>query len=305
MRYFSLSSYFKRVFGMRVSKISVDAGFTCPNRDGRKGEGGCIYCNNLAFTGPTAKRELHIEEQIRRAIGGREGLFIIYFQPFTNTYADPDFLRKLFEIPLSFKNVAGISIGTRPDCLGEDVVKVLRELHSKTHLWVELGLQSASDETLRKINRGHTVDDFLKAVDLLKRAGIRTCVHVIIGLPGEGMEDFLRTGSLLAHLRVEGVKFHNIQVLKDTRLEEMHMRGEFIPLSLEEYVEAVTGILEILPPYTVIHRLAGEADAHYIVAPQWARSKQTILSSIQRRLEELDTWQGKKFAMREDIFSMK
>ncbi len=295
MRYNSFSSHLKRVFGTKVKRISVDAGFTCPNRDGKKGFGGCVYCNNLAFTGKTADRRLTVEQQVRNAIRNRDELFLVYFQPYTNTYSSPSFLEKLFTDVLKIKNVVGIAIGTRPDCMDEDVLKVIEKLNKLTYLWVELGLQSASDITLELINRGHTVKDFVDCVEKLKKLGVRTCAHIIIGLPQETHEDFLKTGSLLSELRVEGVKFHNIQVLKDTKLEEIYKAGQFEPIGMEEYVKAVVEILEILPETTVIHRLAGEADPKYLITPEWAFSKWKILSEIRKELEKRDTWQGKRF----------
>jgi radical SAM protein (TIGR01212 family) len=295
MRYLSFSSHLKQVFGRKVIRIPVDAGFTCPNRDGKKGTGGCIYCNNLAFTGKTADRNLPVEEQVKRAIKDRDGLFLVYFQPYTNTYSSPSFLERIFTDVLKIKNVVGIAIGTRPDCIDDDVLKVIEKLNRLTYLWVEVGLQSASDKTLELINRGHTVKDFIECVEKLKRIGVKTCAHIIIGLPGENREDFLRTGALLSELRVEGVKFHNIQVLKDTKLEEIYKKGAFKPIELEEYVRTVVDILEVLPESTVIHRLAGEADPKWLVAPDWAFSKWKILSEIRKELERRDTWQGKKF----------
>jgi len=294
MRYLSFSSHLKKIFGRRVIRISVDAGFTCPNRDGKKGTGGCIYCNNLAFTGKTADRRLSVEEQVRKATENRDELFLVYFQPYTNTYSSPSFLEKLFTDVLKIKNVVGIAIGTRPDCIDEDILRVIEKLNRMTYLWVELGLQSASDRTLELINRKHSVKDFIECVERLKKIEVKTCAHIIIGLPGENSEDFLRTGALLSELRVEGVKFHNIQVLKDTKLEEIYKKGDFKPIEMEEYVNSVVDILEILPETTVIHRLAGEADPKWLIAPEWAFSKWKILSEIKKELERRDTWQGKR-----------
>jgi radical SAM protein (TIGR01212 family) len=294
MRYLSFSSHLKKIFGRRVIRISVDAGFTCPNRDGKKGTGGCIYCNNLAFTGKTADRRLSVEEQVRNATENRDELFLVYFQPYTNTYSSPSFLEKLFTDVLKIKNVVGIAIGTRPDCIDEDILRVIEKLNRMTYLWVELGLQSASDRTLELINRKHSVKDFIECVERLKKIEVKTCAHIIIGLPGENREDFLRTGALLSELRVEGVKFHNIQVLKDTKLEEIYKKGDFKPIEMEEYVNSVVDILEILPETTVIHRLAGEADPKWLIAPEWAFSKWKILSEIKKELERRDTWQGKR-----------
>jgi len=297
MRYLSFSSHLKKIFGRRVTRIPVDAGFTCPNRDGKKGTGGCIYCNNLAFTGKTAERGLPVEEQVRNAIRNRDELFLVYFQPYTNTYSSPSILEKVFTDVLKIKNVIGIAIGTRPDCIDDEILKVIEKLNRMTYLWVELGLQSASDKTLEFINRGHTVRDFIDCVERLKKIGVKTCAHIIIGLPGEGHEDFLRTGALLSELRIEGIKFHNIQVLKDTRLEEIYKKGDFKPIEMEEYVNSVVDILEILPETTVIHRLAGEADSKFLIAPEWAFSKWKIISEIKKELEKRDTRQGKKLGV--------
>lgn len=295
MRYLSFSSHLKEKFGGAVKRVPVDAGFTCPNRDGKKGIGGCIYCNNLAFVGKSARRELPVEEQVKNAIKNRNGLFIVYFQPYTNTYSSPSFLEKVFTDVLKIKNVVGIAIGTRPDCIDEEVLKVIEKLKEMTYLWVEIGLQSASDRTLECINRGHSVTDFVQSAERLKKIGVNTCAHIIIGLPGENRDDFLRTGTLLSELQIDGVKFHNIQILKETKLEEMYKEGLFKPIGMEEYVKAVVDILELLPERTVIHRLAGEADPKYLVGPDWAFSKWKVIKAIQNELKKRDTWQGKRF----------
>lgn len=295
MRYNNLSSHLRAVFGRRIRKVSVDAGFTCPNRDGTKGIGGCIYCNNSAFTGKTAKRGLDVVEQVRRAVKEGERV-IVYFQPFTNTYAEASVLREMYEKVLSIKEVVGISIGTRADCIDEEIAEILEWLNKRTYLWIEVGLQSASDKTLKLINRGHTVSDFEKAVSELKRRGIKVCAHVIFGLPDETHEDFINTGRFLVKTEVDGVKFHNIQVLKDTELERWYYEGRFLPITLDEYARAVAEVIGLLPENVVIHRVQGDAHPNLIVAPEWAKSKWEIIKAVQKALEELDIWQGKYYS---------
>lgn len=294
MRYYNLSSHIRSLFGKRVRKVSVDAGFTCPNRDGTKGVMGCIFCNNSAFTGKTAIRGLNVVEQVKRHIKKNEGI-IVYFQPYTNTYASVDVLKNMYESVLSIREVVGISIGTRADCIDEDIIDVLEWLNRKTYLWIEIGLQTASNETLKLINRKHTIEDFEKAVFELKKRGIRVCAHVIFGLPNEGYNDFISTGEFLVKTRVNGVKFHNIQVLKDTELERWFHEGRFSPLTLEEYATAVTEVIGLLPPDVVIHRVAGDAHPQMIISPEWAKSKWRIIKAIQGKLEEMNVWQGKYY----------
>ena len=264
LRFNSYGSYLRRRFGCRVSKVNVDGGFTCPNRDGAKGTGGCIYCNNSLLLPPGTQPQIPIEEQMaagmayhRQRLGSEK--FIIYFQKFTNTYAPADRLRDLFSRALDHPDVVGISVGTRPDALEDDALDLLGELAETRYVCVELGLQSMDDVRLKAINRGHTLADYLRTVDRISGRGIELCTHLIYGFPGETREEFLRSADLIASLPVDSVKLHQLHAVTGTRLAEMYYAGEFIPLSHAEYVAAVCDFLERIPPDVAIQRLYGSA----------------------------------------------
>jgi len=301
LRYRSLNSYLREYFGGKVYRVSVDGGFTCPVRDGTKGWRGCIFCNVKSFTPPYAERSKSISEQVRKGAEivkkfKKAEKIIVYFQPYTNTYGEAEKLRKLYyEAIYSHPDVVGLFIGTRPDCLPDDVVDLLDEINSKTFLVVELGLQTANPRTLEIIKRGHTVDDFILATKKLHERGIRVLVHVIIGLPGDGRDDYIKTAELLSELQVFAVKVHPLHVVKFTELEVWYMQGKYTPLTLDEYVDYAVEFLEHLSPSILIARLTGEAPDKFLVAPDWCRNKFLVLNRIQKRLEELNTYQGRKF----------
>lgn len=295
-RYLSFGRYLKDFFGEKVMKVSVDAGFTCPNRDGSKARGGCIYCDNTAFV-PAGSGS--VSEQVREGIvrtgrGGKIRKFIAYFQAHTNTYAPVDKLEALFRQALSVDGVVGLSVGTRPDCVSDEILDMLARLDDETHLWVEYGLQSASDATLERINRGHTRADFVDAVERTRKRGIRTCAHVILGLPGETLENMRDTVGLVANLGMEGIKFHHLHVIRGTALEEMYGKNEVRVLGFDEYSDILVEMLEILPPETVVQRLFGWAPPDLLVAPDWGMNRQQIHAAIDRKMEKRKAKQGKK-----------
>jgi radical SAM protein (TIGR01212 family) len=298
-RYLPFSQHLKEMFGERVYKIGIDAGFTCPNRDGTLGAGGCIYCY-----GNRADQHLVDRSSIKAQIdAGKTALvqrynahkFLAYFQSFTNTYAKPDVLEALYQAALEEDGIVGLSIGTRPDCVDEQVLDVIEELARQSYLWVEYGLQSVHNTTLRVIHRRHGFADFLDAVARTKRRqGIRICVHVILGLPGETRADMVETARTLSELHIDGVKIHSAHVLKGTELERMYLNGEYQPPERDEYIELVCDFLEHLAPEIIIHRLVGDAPRSRYVAPEWCLNKSEALRAIDTELERRNSHQGSR-----------
>lgn len=294
--YNSLSAYLKDRFGCRVYKVTVDTGLSCPNRDGTRGIGGCHFCVSSALLPKAYASGADVKGQLLEGIEyvrkrHKAEKFIAYFQLNTNTHAPIGELESLFRESL-IPEVACLAISTRPDCLGDGVVGLLAGIKKERPLWVELGLQSANDATLGRINRGHTAAEFKDAAMRAAAAGIDVCAHAIIGLPGEAKADIINTMRFIASLPVWGVKFHQLQVLKGTRLEEAWKRGEVETLSIDEYASIVADCLEELPPRMVVHRLCGDAPLRYIVAPKWGGGKFRIIEKITAVLKERKSFQG-------------
>jgi len=299
-RYYDLNTYFQAQFGQRVHKVVVDAGFTCPNRDGAVGRGGCIYCNSRGSGTGAHSRGLSVKAQlessipyIARRFNARK--FIAYFQSFSNTYAPVETLRRVYQEALSVRDVVGLSIGTRPDCVDEPRLGLLQSLARDRLVWVEYGLQSANDATLRRINRGHDLACFQRAVNTTRNRGIRICAHVILGLPGEGRREMMRTAAVIADSGVDGIKLHLLYVIRGTPLERMHREGSYRCLERREYAERVAEFLERIPPGVVVQRLTGDPHRTELVAPAWALEKKLTLAAIRKTLEGRDTWQGKHY----------
>jgi radical SAM protein (TIGR01212 family) len=295
-RYVSFTDHLRQTFARRVHKVCIDAGFTCPNRDGTLAVGGCIYCNNVSFS--PGNRRLSVTEQVERGkrfLRQRYGAeqFIAYFQAYTNTYGDVRLLQGLYDEALACEDVVGLSVGTRPDCVPDAVLDLLADYASRTYLWLELGLESGHDQTLALLNRGHTVAAFDEAVRRAQQRHLRLCAHVILGLPGESPAAMLDTARHLAALRLEAVKLHHLHVVRHTALEKMYRRGEITLLSLEEYATLVVDCLEVLPPDMIIMRLMGDAPRATLVAPSWSLQKQAALRRIAQELARRDTYQGK------------
>ncbi|MEA4901767.1 TIGR01212 family radical SAM protein [Desulfitobacterium sp.] len=297
-RYNTFNRHLRGIFGEKVFKVPLDAGFTCPNRDGTKGSGGCIYCSSRG-SGDFAGEVTHSIEQQFAEVKERmrkkwpKAKYMAYFQAYTNTYAPISKLRRVYEEALNQENVVGISIATRPDCLPEEVLDYLEELNQRTYLWVELGLQSIHDKTMDWVGRGHNYDDFLEGVAALQKRGIRVCVHIILGFPGETYEDMMATAYAVAALKVQGIKIHLLHILKGTPLAEIYQREPFALPTLEEYISLVSDILEVLPKEMVIHRLTGDGAPDELIAPLWSRKKWEVLNAIDQELLKRDTWQGK------------
>ncbi len=297
-RWRSFGSALREQFGCRVHKITVDAGFTCPNRDGTIGHQGCLYCNDRGSGSGAFRQGLSLQAQLEagkarlvRRSGARR--FIAYFQAFSNTYAPVERLRALYLEALTVPDVVGLAIGTRPDCIDDEKLGLLAELARQHLVWIEYGLQSASDVTLARIGRGHDFACFAAAVRATAGRNIRICAHLILGLPGEGLAEMETTARAVARLPIDGVKLHLLYVVRGTRLEPLLQSGEYHPLTQDQYAAMVCNVLEILPPRTIIQRLTGDPHASELVAPLWAVDKAGTLARIRAELARRDSWQGK------------
>jgi radical SAM protein (TIGR01212 family) len=286
-----------RRYGERVHKLAINAGFTCPNRDGSKGRGGCSFCNNVSFS-PNARQEPDIEEQLqsgREVLARRTGAkkFLAYFQAYTNTYANVDDLDRLYRQALSQPDVVGLSVGTRPDCVPPAVLDLLKSYQEEGfEIWLELGLQSAFDHTLERVNRGHSFAEYRTALQAAHSRGLSVCTHLIVGLPGEMPDDSLQSLLRVLDLGVEGLKLHPLHVVKATRLANEWRRGEYQPLKMSDYVDAVVHMVAHTPEDVVYHRLTGTAESRILLAPAWCNWKWRVLNAITHRLEMLDLRQG-------------
>ncbi|MDP2862848.1 MAG: TIGR01212 family radical SAM protein [Desulfobacterales bacterium] len=297
-RFYDLNTYYRNIFGCRVQKITVDAGLSCPNRDGTISTGGCIYCNSKGSGTGAHAGGLSVAEQLesgKAALSRRYKAkkFIAYFQSFSNTYGPVEKLKKLYDEALSVENVAGLSIGTRPDCINEPVLALLENYAKDCLVWIEYGLQSASDKTLLLINRGHDYKCFVNAVEAAKGRGIKICAHVILGLPGEEKKDMLETAEAIAGLGIDGVKIHLLYVVKGTKMESLYLAGKHRCLEQDEYAGLVCDFLELLPEEVVIQRLTGDPHRDELVAPVWSLEKAKTIALIKNTFEKRDSRQGK------------
>lgn len=297
-RYKRFSKFLKEKYGCRVYKIGINAGFSCPNRDGTISEGGCIFCNNEAF----GRAEEPVKEQIEKGIkftSKRYGAkkHIIYFQSYTNTYASPRKLEMLYGVIKDYDSVVGLSIGTRPDCIDDEKLDVIEKFCGDYDLWMEYGLQSTNNKTLDFINRGHSYSDFLDAVELTrKRRDIKISPHVIIGLPGEDAEDFKNTAREMGRLKVDGIKIHPLHVIRDTPLAKLYESGRFTPMSLEEYIDYAASFLEYLWSETVIQRITATCPEDMLLAPGWLNMTGTVINRVNLRLKGINSSQGRLFS---------
>lgn len=297
-RYYSFGQFLKNRFGFKVYKLPVDAGFTCPNRDGKLGYGGCTYCYNPSFSPPLLRGKVSIYDQIQywKKFSRKGKKFLAYFQPYTNTYADVETLRKCYDEALRDKDIIGLCIGTRPDCVPNEVLDLIESYTKNYHIWIEYGLQSVHDRTLLRINRCHNFAQFEDAIRRTQNRNISICVHIIFGLPGETKDDMLETVKVLAKMPIDGIKFHHLQVIKGTKLAEEFKRGQFRALSLSEYVSLVSDAIELLPPHITIHRLIGEVlQGDELIAPKWGLKKHEFISLIDQELVKRDSFQGSRF----------
>lgn len=298
-RYNQFSAHLKNKFGVKVYKITLDAGFSCPNRDGKISTGGCIFCDDGGSFSQAHSNLLPIQEQVN--IGAKNlkerfkaEKFMSYFQAFSNTYKPLNELEKIYNSALNHPDIVGISIGTRPDCIDNEKINLISSYKNDFYTWIEYGLQSAHDKTLERINRGHNYDCFLKAYEKTKEAGINVCVHVIFGL-WETHDEIMHTAQELAKLKVDGVKIHMLCALDNTKLANMYKSGEINFMNEDEYIQTVCDFLEYLPQTTTIHRLAGNGFSKTLIEPKWLNKKFECLNKIDQEFINRNTYQGCKF----------
>lgn len=296
MKYISLSDHLKNKYGTKVYKISLQSGCSCPNRDGTVSTGGCTFCSE-GGSGDFAAPLLPVKEQIRlakmrveskmpKSLEAKDRKYIAYFQSFSNTYGDPEKLRKLYLEAIEDESIVGLSIGTRPDCLGKEILDMLQEINNIKPVWIELGLQTINEKTAEHINRGYKLEVFEKAYRDLKKRNIEVIVHVILGLPGEEKEDMLNTVRYLANLTpaLDGIKLQLLHVLKNTKLAEEYEKEHFKILTMEEYTDLVVDCLKILPKNTVIHRMTGDGPRKLLIEPLWSLDKKRVLNTLHKKI---------------------
>ncbi|HHV27446.1 MAG TPA: TIGR01212 family radical SAM protein [Tissierellia bacterium] len=296
-RYLSLNYELRKTFGTKVIKLSLDGGFTCPNRDGTIGNRGCIFCGEEGSGEFTSSRKLSIKDQIesqKRFLSKKwsEGKYISFFQNFTNTYSTVKDLNKKYSEAISQNGVVGLAIATRPDCLSEEVLKLLEEFNKKTFLWVELGLQTIHGETAKFIRRGYELDCYEKAIMELNKRNIKVVTHLIFGLPNETNKDMLDSVKYISNTNTWGVKFHNLYIQEGTDLYNYYIKNPFHILSIDEYISLVVDSIELLPQNMVVHRLTGDGKKELLVEPRWTLNKLKVLSSIDKELKQRNTYQG-------------
>jgi radical SAM protein (TIGR01212 family) len=297
-RYRKINTFLRGAFGRKVYRVGLCGGFTCPNRDGTRGEGGCIFCNPATSQPLGYVPGMSVTEQLvsgTEYIRERHGVdrFIAYFSDYSTTYADVDDLESLYREAIRFPGVVGLAISTRPDCLSREVLDLLEAIARETFLWVELGVQSAHEASLHRIRRGHSAEETRRAIGRLRERRLPVSAHVILGIPGESAPDMMATAGFVGDTGIQGVKIHNLHVVEDTPLAEEYRRGEYRPLGLPEYIDLVIRFLERLAPHVIVQRISGEAPRRLTVAPEWSVNKLAVMNAIERELERRDTWQGK------------
>jgi len=302
-RFNSYTGYFKKQYGSRVQKLAIDAGFTCPNRDGTKGRGGCTFCNNNAFNPSYCHPGKSIIEQLREGIefhrkryrGANQ--YLAYFQAYSNTYDHLDRLKKIYEEALKYPDVIGLAIATRPDCIRDELLDYLSELSEQYYIIIEYGVETCQNRILEKVNRGHTFEDSVKAIRITAKRGIRQGAHFIIGLPEETDSEIITGLKFVSGLPLNNIKFHQLQIVRNTLMAEEYEKNPdgFKLYSIEEYLDLMVRIVEILNPEFVIERIAGEAHPDYLLSPSWGLRYDDILRRFENLLEKYDTWQGRRF----------
>ena len=303
-RFNALPDYFKKQFGGRIQKVSVNAGFTCPNRDGKTGTGGCTYCNNNAFSPSYCLSEKSVRTQIEEGIEfhttryRRSNGYLAYFQSYTNTYAGAGYLRELYREALSVPGVRGLVIGTRPDCVDDEILDLIAGIAKDNYVIVEYGIESCYNRTLKEINRGHDFETSAEAIRKTSGLGIRTGGHIIFGLPGESRQDMLSEAEILSALPLDNIKFHQLQVVKDTMVSRQYNEdpGKFNLFTLDDYLDFLVEFIERLNPSFVVERFSGEVPLRFIAGGErWGLRYDQVLGLFEKKLEESDTWQGKYF----------
>ena len=301
MHYYSFNTYLKEKFGERVQKITLDAGLTCPNRDGSKGIGGCIYCDCRGSGNGAGKRFPDIRSQARAGMEFvskryKARKFIAYFQSFCNTYASLETLKSIYDEVAGLPGIVGLAVATRPDCLSPEKLELLAAYTERLEVWLELGLQTIHEETLRRINRGHTYQEFLEGYRLSRNYPLLMCLHVIIGLPGENPQHVRETAQEVSRLKPDGIKIHSLYINKGTALEKLYHAGKYVPLRQPEFVSLACDFLERIPENTVIQRLTGDPPPEELVEPQWSLNKHETLFLIEQEMQQRGKGQGNKSA---------
>lgn len=287
MQYYSLNKYLRDTFGDKIYKLSLNAGFTCPNRDGKLGTKGCIFCSAGGSGDFAESSSLSITQQIERgkervAKKIKSGKYIAYFQAYTNTYAPVEILKSKYMEAVNHRDIVALSVATRPDCLGDDVLKLLDEINKIKPVFVELGLQTIHERTARYIRRGYTLDVYGKAVSDLKKIGVNTVVHLILGLPGETKQDMLDSVKYVCESGIDGIKLQLLHVLKNTDLEKDYAQGKFKTLEMDEYLDILKSCVDIIPDNIVIHRLTGDGAKKDLISPLWSADKKKVLNAINK-----------------------
>lgn len=299
-RYFALGYFLKNLFGQRIQKVSVDAGLTCPNVDGTVAYGGCNFCDNRSFSPSRRLPRQDILQQIDEGIRllkmrYKVGQFIAYFQPATNTYAELDQLRTMYTAALAHPLVRGMAIGTRPDCVPDEVLDLLQEIAGRTLLSVEYGMQTMHNDSLTWMNRGHDHSATVDAIERSRDRGFEICLHIMLSLPGENRERMLQSAAEVARLNVDAVKIHNLYVVKNTPLALLYEQGDIQLMDRDQYVETVVDFIEMLPPGMIVERVSGDAPGDYFLGPTWCLDKPGVLKAIDHEFIRRDSWQGKRF----------
>lgn len=290
-RFYSLNDFFKDEFKDKIFKVSLDGGFTCPNRDGKVAHGGCIFCSDAGSGEFAGNRRKSITEQIDEQLEFlkdkvKDKKVIAYFQNFTNTYGDVDYLREIYYEALNHPKVLGLAIGTRPDCIEGDTLELLKEINEKHFFWIELGLQTIDDKVAKIINRGYPLSTYLETSKKLKDNGIKFVTHMIVGLPTEEREDILNTAKCIVQSGAWGIKIHSLHIIKGTPLERLYNDTNFKVFTLDEYVDIVVTILKLLPDKMVVHRVTGDGKKDEVVEPKWSLNKRKVLNEIEKELKK-------------------
>jgi radical SAM protein (TIGR01212 family) len=303
-RFNAYPDYFRKLFGSRIQKVSIDAGFTCPNRDGTKGTGGCTYCNNDAFNPSYCVPEKSVTRQIEQGISFHKkryreaSSYLAYFQAYSNTYASLERLKELYEEALRYPGIIGLIIGTRPDCIDNEKLMYLKELSQKYYVSIEYGIESCYDKTLKRINRGHTYNEAVDAINMTSCLGVNTGAHFIFGLPGESRDEMLEEAEIVSQLPLTTVKFHQLQIIRGTVMEAEYRNStsEFQMFTWDEYLDFIIKFLERFNPSIVVERFTGEAPPRFLAEQPWGNKRTNrITHLIEKRLEELNTWQGRLY----------
>jgi hypothetical protein len=301
-RFNDFPTYFKNKFKGRVQKISIDAGFTCPNRDGSKGVGGCNYCNNTTFKPSYCNLDNSVAGQVEKGVAffGKKYetmRFLAYFQAYSNTYAPIEILKELYEEALKHPKVIGLVIATRPDCLSDDVLDYLQELSKQYYVMVEFGVESVRNDTLKSINRGHTWEESVYAIEATVQRGIHNCAHMILGLPGENRPEIIEQSKIISELPIENLKLHQLQIIKKTKMAKQFTDNpnDFNLFSVEEYIDIAVEYLEYLNPRIIVERFVSSSPDDLLIAPRWGLKNFEFTAKLEKRLKEKDTWQGRLF----------